>query len=176
MTDPSGQTFYFNKRTGQSQYEPPQFTTKEAQRDRSGQWYVFPAFGVCSEYSVRTGEQQVLGCYDLLESKPAVAEVQCVLQVAADGTATLVSLGHRPTGLRAHQGAPWYGLKRDATHVLAHGEQIALDDERTAVFTCQADGADVAMGYPPQQGFVPQPGGYPQQGGYPPPQGGYPGY
>ena len=45
------------------------------------------------------------------------------MQVATDGTATLVSLGSRCTGLRARYGAPSYGLRRDGPpHVLADGD------------------------------------------------------
>ena len=63
-------------------------------------WQLAPAFGVFSEYFVRNGEELTLGRFDMLEQKLTVSRAQCVVQVAADGTATLYSFGKRPTGLR----------------------------------------------------------------------------
>ena len=39
----------------------------------------------------------------------------------------MVALGDTTTGLRAREGAPWYGLKQGASHALKEGEQICLD-------------------------------------------------
>ena len=116
----------------------------------------------------------------MAEQKNTVSRQQAVVQVAPDGTATLFSLGKRPTGLRRHDNAPWYGLLKDAGHVLLDGEQIALDMDSgesfgwqgapyTAVFTCHLDRGG---GYNSPQGGYEQ--GYTQQGGYPPEDSYYP--
>tara|TARA_B110001452_G_C14945870_1_gene330848 strand:- start:27 stop:470 length:444 start_codon:yes stop_codon:yes gene_type:complete len=139
-----------------------------------------PAFGVTSEFAVRNGEEQVVGRYDMADQdeksgRMYVSRAQCLIQVAADGTATLTSIGKNPTGLRRRHGAPWYGLSRDATHVLLDGEQIALNvnqayDPYTAVYTVQVVrdemsgmGMGMGIGGYPQQGYGQQ--GYGQQGG-----------
>ena len=96
---------------------------------------------------------QVLGRVDVADQAATVSEMQCLVQVAADGTATLVSLGNRPTGLRARYGAPSYGLRKDGPpHVLVDGEEIILDVEQTAAYTCQAERTDTGVGGYPQQG------------------------
>ena len=89
----------------------------------------------------------------MADQAATVSEMQCLVQVAADGTATLVSLGNRPTGLRARYGAPSYGLRKDGPpHVLVDGEEIILDVEQTAAYTCQAERTDTGVGGYPQQG------------------------
>ena len=127
----------------------------------SGMWRLTPVSGVGSEYAMRSGEEQVLGCNDMIQPLPYVSQAQCVIQVSADGTASIVSVGDRATQMRAREGAPWYGLKMGTAHILVDGEQIALDAyDKTAVFTCQEDRAysDVDVGGFPQQ--------QQQQGGY----------
>ena len=118
--------------------------------------------------------------------KLTVSRMQCNIEVASDGIATLVSWGRGPTLWRA-AGGPWNGLVKGQTHVLADGDQVSLDwayPEGT-VFTC----VQLQGGYQ-QQDAYPQPlevpsvpqqlgqqlggYGYPQQGGYPQYQGGYP--
>ena len=151
-------------------------------------------------FTLRNGEQQVLGRYDAdhgvqtayaqndpsrlrvrdVPVNPYVSRQQCIVQVAMDGSATLCSLGKNPTGWRAHRGAPWQWLIKDQVLYLNDGFEVTLDvnhpDE--AVFTCRRDGGGMG-GYQQQQqqqqqrGYPPpQQGGYPpqQQGGYPPPQ------
>ena len=158
LVDPNGYTYYYNEQTGQSQWEPPQ-----AEVGAPLLWRIVPVAGVSTEYAVRRGEQQVLGCNDLADQKGAASEAQCVVQVAADGTATLVSLGSRCTGLRARYGAPSYGLRSDGPpHVLADGEEIILDVDhpKSSVFCVRAErGVDSAMGGYPQQGGA-QPAGW----------------
>ena len=146
--DPNGDTYYYNEQTGQSQWEPPQ-----AEAGAPVLWRLLPAAGVCTEYAVLRGQQQVLGCNDLAEQKGTVSEAQCVVQVAAEGTATLVSLGSRCTGLRARYGAPSYGLRKDGPpHVLSDGELIILDVDHpeSAVFTCMVETDSGTGGYPQQ--------------------------
>ena len=198
----SGQTYFYHEPTGISQWEPPPQTDQQVY---TGQvmWQFSPAWGLYSDYTVRSGEEQVLGRFDMVEQKNTVSRMQCVVQVAADGTASVVSLGKRPTGLRARagpdkygRGAPWYGLESDATrmnaHVLKDGEQIALDMDSgeslgyqgtpySAVFTChmvQGDQCGQQDQYGQPQGQYGQQGGYAeQQGGYMiEHQGGYGGY
>jgi hypothetical protein len=150
----SGKLYYYNQETGVSQWEPPtQGYTGPVM------WRLIPAWGVYSEYDVGMGEETVLSRFDMMEEKNTVSRMQCVVEVLADGTAYVSSLGKRPTGLRAratqdHRGlhAPWYGLLSDPTrmnaHLLKDGEQIALDMDSgesfgwqgspySAVFTCQ---------------------------------------
>lgn len=176
---PDGTTYYFNEQTGQSQWEPPQSATAQQGGGASVRLCLVPATGVYGEYFVCNGEEQVLGRHDMAEQKLTVSRAQCLVQVAADGTATVVSLGKRPTGLRRHGGAPWYGLELHATHALLDGEQIALDMDSgesfgwqgqpyTAIFTCHVDkAADYTQqgqyGANPQYGQV---GGNPQYGQY----------
>ena len=185
IDEASGATFYYNLETGQSQWEPP----TQMQQSSYGQvaWHFAPTWGVHAQYTVRNGEEQILGRFDMIEEKSTVSRMQCVVQVAADGTATIASLGKRPTGLRAREGAPWYGLEADTTrqnvHVLKHGEQIALDIDSgesfgwqgtpyTAVYTClvestQSEGR--GMEYESQQQQFEQQnqyGDFEPQGGY----------
>ena len=180
VDEASGATYYYNELTGVSQWEAPQGATSQAYGAQLLYRFV-PVAGVFGEYVVRAGEEQVLGRFDMLEEKNTVSRMQCIVQVGADGTATISSLGKRPTGLRRRHGAPWYGLSREATHVLLDGEEIALDMDSgesfgyqgkpyTAVFTCHVEQAGF-----PQQGAEPwryEHGAYEQQtqqqgGGYP---------
>ena len=158
VDEASGETYYFNEQTGQSQWEPPEAASSQGYGGPIS-WRLMPALGVCSEYTVGPGEEQVLGCSDMVAEQTMreltgqtqlVSQAQCLVQVAADGTASVVSLGERPTGLRAHGRAPWYALRKEAAHVLVDGEEIALDDGRTAVFTCQAERAGTGAGYSQQ--------------------------
>ena len=145
--DESGRVYYYNEETGQSEWELPS-------QESSGQVLLrlTPACGVLSEYTLSNGEQQVLSRFDMATQKTTVSRMQCLVHVDADGTASVVSIGKRPTGLRRHSRAPWYGLSRDATHVLKDGEEIALDMDSgesvgyqgtpySAVFTCQIESA-----------------------------------
>lgn len=105
--------------------------------------------------AVRNGEGQVLGRYDMAEQNPYVSRSQCFVHVEADGTASLVSTGKAPTAMRAPGGA-WYGIKRDYSHALKDGEQIALDSKSpgttgsfSAVYTAyvRQDGGPQPSGY-----------------------------
>ena len=208
----SGTTYYCFTQTGQCQWEWPAAQHDGRQQDSYPQQQggygaqgtaqeqsvpalcrLTPTFGVTSEYAVRNGEEQVVGRYDMVDQdgrsgRMYVSRAQCLIQVDGSGRATLTSIGKNPTGLRRRHGAPWYGLSRDATHVLLDGEQIALNvnqayDAYTAVFTVQlvrdemgsmgdmgigmgvGVGVGVGMGGYGQQGSGQQ-GGYPQPGGY----------
>ena len=76
-----------------------------------GSWRVCSTKGVC--YTVRNGEQQVLGRFDLDPQPPTVSRMKCMLQVGNDGTATMVSLGRGPTGVRENYNTPWAWLQKD---------------------------------------------------------------
>jgi len=116
-----------------------------------------------SVYAVRNGEEQILGRYDMLEPSLYVSRQQCIVQVAVDGTAVLVSTGkpwtlYRPgrepyvkdMGLlvwAGRDGRPWYGMRRSrplgddigfsGTIALEDGDEISLDmrNPESAVFT-----------------------------------------
>ena len=131
---------YYNERTGQSQWAPRHDMRAEQGYGAQHVWRVFPTAGVYSEYAVRSCEEQVLGRFDMIEQSVYVSRQQCVVRVAADGTATLLSIGKPPTLFRAHAAAPWY-VRRQSEHVLSDGEQISLDVRypESAVFTITSD-------------------------------------
>lgn len=165
--DEYGQTFYYNEQTGQSQWEPPPSIHVQQLYTPPVLWRAVPATGVCSEYAVTSCQEQVLGRADMVDQSLYVSRQQCLIQVAADGTATLVSVGKPPTLIRAHTGAPWYVLHRStpltdgigcvslgdgigyvgAQHVLSHGEQVSLDirNPEGAVFMITCDAQYVAQ-------------------------------
>lgn len=158
--DENGAQFYYNAQSGQSQWEPPQVV---AQQGHGALWRAVPTTGVHSEYAVRSGEELILGRFDMLDQSLYVSRQQCIIQVAAHGTATLISTGKAPTLYRQYSGAPWYVLRRsrplgddigyDGTHDLSDGEQICLDigNPECAIFTlfCQDEGNGVG-GYDAQ--------------------------
>lgn len=132
-------------------------------------WRLVPAAGVLSEYTLCPGEETVLGRFDMVQQSPFVSRKQCEVQIAADGSATLASIGKPSTLLRrAGQAAPWYVLRRAEDErpiplslglpvptfgpcVLSNGDQISLDchNPESAVFTivCQDEGAASGGGY-----------------------------
>jgi hypothetical protein len=150
----SGETYYCDEQTGQCQWEPPQATT--AQGSYRGQvvqevvWRLVPTTGVYSEYAVRNGEEQVLGRADMAEPSRHVSERQCIVQVAADGSAELISVGDLCTLVRPRDGAPWKRIATFGTRDLADGKQISLnrEDPEGAIFTirCQEESADMGGG------------------------------
>ena len=82
---------------------------------------------MCNEYTVRNGHEQVLGRYDMITQNPYISRAQCLMRVV-DGAASLVSLGKDPTALRA-PGGKWSNLRKGQAHILADGEEIALDSK-----------------------------------------------
>lgn len=123
--DTSGSLFYFNEHTGESQWFPPQGYGAQVV------WRVVPGSGVdpLTEHTIRNGEEQVLGRWDMLQQSVYISRMQCIVQVAADGTATLVSTGKPPTAVRLPNDASWYNiwLSNGERKTLVNGEQIALD-------------------------------------------------
>ena len=145
----SGQTYFYNPETGQSQWEPPsQWDPPQAaaaQRSFRAEvlWWVAPTVGSltagATEYVLGNGEEQILGRYDMAMENPYISRAQCLVRVAADGTASLDSLGKPPTAIRAPGGA-WHLLRRGETYKMADGDQLALDSKNpegtfSAVFT-----------------------------------------
>ena len=139
----SGVTYYTNVQTGQSQWEPPQVATPRQAFASQVVWRAVPSPGVSAQYEIRNGEEKTLGRYDMFDQNPFVSRLQCVIAVAADGSATCMSIGKPQTLVRAQNGAPWTPLVANEPHVLSSGEQIGLYSENPdgAFFTimCEAD-------------------------------------
>jgi len=178
----SGQTYWYNQQTGQSQWEAPQgmggqqgYVVPTQGYGVQAAWSISPGNGVYPTYTVRSGEQQVLGRYDMAQQSEYVSRSQCSIQVGPDGTATLISMGKPPTAVRSQYGAPWNYIQRDQRHVLQNGDQVSLDSNNPegAFFTCQMEGSGQQGGYGQQQGGYQQQGYGQQQGGYGQQQGGY---
>lgn len=180
----SGETYYYNGETGQSQWQSPLPNSApllwrvdgvrgverfpgdtDAVRmikmldEDDWEWeddYELP-------YNLRNGEEQMLGRRNMIYSKLTVSRVQAVVQVASDGTATLESRGKGPTLWRERGDPLWWALQRGERAPLADGDEMSLDvnDPEAAVFTCWRERA-----VQPQDGYLSQwENSYPQQGG-----------
>ena len=90
-----------------------------------------------------SGDEQIIGRFDMVQQDVYVSRAQCKLQVAADGTAFLTSLGKPPTLVRGNEGGPWYGLGKDETHVLTDGTEICLTGKSPNILASQAVQQDV---------------------------------
>jgi len=172
----SGQTYYYNEVTGHSQWEPPQAVTAQTTHGAHIHWAVVPVTGVLNQYTVRRGEHQVLGRYDMASQNPYISEFKCVVRVdATSGTATLVALGDAPIAVCKPEKGLWFDLRKKQTHVLSDGERIALDGKNPegiygAIFAVysQPDEYGYAVqqdGWGQQAGCGEQ-GGWEQQGGW----------
>lgn len=163
IDEESGDTYYYNELTGQSQWEPPQVTGTQNCQVRwrvegvTDSYYSALDPEMRHRYSLGIDEEQVLSRWNLLEEKLTVSRKQCIVKIIADGTATLVSEGKAPT-LWRQPGGPWNPLPAGDQVTLSDGDQVSIDcdDPEGAVFTCQEESAV-------QQGDVQ--GGY-QQDGY----------
>lgn len=111
-------------------------------------------------YTVRVGDEHVLGRYNMMMPEIHVSRVQCIVQVAPDGTPYLYSCGKPATGCRQGPGAPWFWVQKGQSQALASGSQISLDvsNPEAAVFTCEIGNQGGAYG---QQGGQQQPGQLP---------------
>ena len=89
-------------------------------------------------YTVRNGEQQVLGRSDG-PMPDTVSRQQCIITIGNDGTGTVTSMGRGPTGVRENYMTPWAWLQKDQRKVIADGTMISLDvnNPEGHVFTCQ---------------------------------------
>jgi len=132
--------------------EPPQQTAGQAERAQLV-WRVASIHGwgprFAGKYKVRPGEEAVLGRYDMFGSvptRPWVSRKQCLVHVADDGMAVLVSRGKPPTGWRSRdtmrEGGPWAWLMYDEVAYLSDGDQVSLDyqDPEGTVLTCTLEG------------------------------------
>jgi len=172
VVDPqSGQTYYYNEQTGGSQWEPPQYASTFGAQDYGTQLLVrvVPTVGViCNgrpeamqvEYTVRNGQEQVLGRYDMAIQNPYISRAHCFIRVAEDGVATVSATGKLATAVR-QPGYDWQKVRPDQTHLLVNGHEIALDPKapENAVFTVYLEDGQ-------QHGYVPQGGYYVDEYGY----------
>ena len=128
-------------------------------------WRVVGVSGFTGSYTIRPLEQQSMGRYDMQIGSPYVSRMQCAIQVSADGSAILQSIGKRTTGWR-QPGGYWSWIQKDQMVPLTSGDQVCLDQSNPegAVFACeQGGGGQQQGGYGQQQGQ--QQSGYGQQQG-----------
>jgi len=143
-----GATYYYNEQTGQSQWEPPQSSsTQQQDSDAQVVWRMALTSGwgpkFAGKYTLRAGEEEALGRYDMFLHKPTrpwVSRKQCLVQIAPDGSATLESNGKAPT-LWCEPGGPWNVLIQGEKVLLADGDKVSLDynDPDGTVFMCQQE-------------------------------------
>ena len=163
MQQPYGQQPYGqqpSQQQSQQQYGPPQqdddatrdsaplayglpVTWKLAGTETPGSRNKSPGPTLDGSYSIGNGEQQVLGRYDMAQTRgrPAyyVSRQQCLIEVAPDGQAILTSIGKPPTGWRPGPEQPWRWVrKKSKPVVLNSGAQLSLNkyEEYGAIFTC----------------------------------------
>ena len=125
-------------------------------------WRVVGVNGFTGSYTIKPLEQQSCGRYDMQIGSPYVSRMQCTIQVSADGSATLQSIGKRTTGWRK-PGGYWTWVQKNERVPLTSGDQVALDQSNpeASVFACEQGGAgQQAGGFGQQQGY-----GQQQQGG-----------
>ena len=160
----SGQTYYYNEQTGQSQWEPPQTALQHPTGTNQVLWRVAGSAGIINRmdrrYNLRRHDEQVLSRYNMLKQKLTVSRKQCLVSCLADGTATLTSIGRGPT-LWRERGGPWCSVQKGEGLTLTDGDGIALDcnNPEGAAFECLAKRV-VQQG----QGGYPQGSRYAQQG------------
>ena len=160
----SGQTYYYNEQTGQSQWEPPQTVWQHPAGTNQVLWRVAGSAGIINRmdrrYNLRRHDEQVLSRYNMLKQKLTVSRKQCLVSCLADGTATLTSIGRGPT-LWRERGGPWCSVQKGEGLTLTDGDGIALDcnNPEGAAFECLAKRV-VQQG----QGGYPQGSRYAQQG------------
>ena len=154
----SGQTYYYNEQTGQSQWEPPEAAWQHPHGTNQVLWRVAGSSGSHSRYNLRKHDVQVLSRYNMLKQRLTVSRKQCLVSCLADGTATLSSIGRAPTLWRERDG-PWCSVGKGEKLTLTDGDCIALDcnSPEGATFECQQKGPG-----PVQTRY--QQGGYAQQG------------
>ena len=75
-------------------------------------------------YMLRNGDEWVLSRWNMLQPVNTVSRVQCIVQILADGTPSLISSGKGPTGVR-RAGGPWSPLYKGQRHVLSNGDQVS---------------------------------------------------
>jgi hypothetical protein len=161
----SGATYYYHEATGQRQWEPPEAAPARGGAGERVVWKVKstkgwgPRFG--GVYKVASGEEEVLGRYDMFLDKPWrpwVSRKQCLVRVSADGTPSVVSVGKPLTGWRPRGAYDWEWLGKGEARELAEGDEISLDynEPEGTVFTCEPifehTAADARTGYTEPRG------------------------
>ena len=132
VDEASGETFYYNEQTGQSQWAAP--LTEPA---RSSSWHLVPVVGTHSPIQLHSGEEQIIGRFDMAEQDVYVSRAQCAVRVSADGSLQVTSLGKPPTLVRANGGL-WAGVRKDEARMLADGTEICLTGKALSLLACQA--------------------------------------
>uniref|UniRef100_A0A7S4I4G1 WW domain-containing protein n=1 Tax=Prymnesium polylepis TaxID=72548 RepID=A0A7S4I4G1_9EUKA len=190
----SGQVYYSNPQTGESQWEPPPAaqTSNDCawdQHDPGGAlWRLVPHAGVTGfsgdgtieraivaehgraavelPYSLRAGDSRVLSRWNMVEQALTVSRVQSIVRILPDGTATLVSKGRGPTLWRAGKSTSSNALY--PWYPLKEDETIVLGDEDLISLDCNnpedAVFSCLAESVSLQQGDSSKQGLYEQQG------------
>jgi hypothetical protein len=156
----------------QSQWEPPQVATARQAPGAQAVWRFAGLSGVAGfdftqddphyrtwglharstknalPYTLRSGDEQVLSRWNMVNQKLTVSRRQCTVRCHGDGVATLTSEGKGPTVWRENGGA-WIALQKGDRVTLSDGDSIGLDfnDPDAAVFVCQLEGA-MQLPYP----------------------------
>lgn len=152
----SGQPYYFNEQTGQSQWEAP---AAQGYYGGAQGWTV--CFNMeCTMLSV--GEQRTYGRYDMpcqgrTETSKRVSRQQFVISVGGDGAASLMSIGKPPTGWRSGPYDQWIWLSAGQSQPLTSGNQISMDkgDPESCVLDLQQGGGPANAVYGQQQNLLP---------------------
>lgn len=148
----SGQTYYYNEQTGESQWEPPQAAANHAWSHPHGSktvlWRMVGSSGTRSRYNLRKHDVRVLSRYDMLKRSLFVSRKQCLVSCLADGTAKLTSVGKPPTLWRERSG-PWCLVGRGESLFLTDGDQVSLDVNNPdgTTFTCEEKSARQQGGF-----------------------------
>jgi len=170
LDEANGHTYYYHEPTGRSQWEPPQIETRPHGAAPVA-WRLSGTAGVTGfidrhshfeqddyalPYKLRSGDEQVLSRFHMVEQKLTVSRKQAIVQVHGDGSAALTSLGRGPTLWRT-LGGPWVALQAGDGLFVSNGDEVSLDcnDPDAAVFTCEDANAMQQVGYPQQQGGQP---------------------
>lgn len=105
------------------------------------------------EYHIEPGESRNLGREDLgtyAYQSPNVDEVQCILQVAEDGSAVYAyAQGRTPTGWRTRPDEPWRWMQPGESTTLQSGWKVSLDcnNPESAVYKMEKAGRFLVEDY-----------------------------
>jgi len=95
-----------------------------------------PTVGVHGEYTIKCGDDHVLGRYDMLRQNAYISRVSGLVKVENDGTTHVTAMGKLAMVVRP-PGGTWSVLSMRQTHVLTDGTQISLkaNEPEDAIFT-----------------------------------------
>jgi len=153
----------------------PLDTTSPEQQQEMARYKYLP-------YTVGSGEDIILGRWNMKIIRQTVSREQCRVLVDPDGTAVLIARGKGQTLWKSRDDTRmgWNALYRGEEHILSDGDLISINwnDPEAAVFRCNvgyAEAQQQEQGYAQQQqGGAQQSYGqeaYGQQQGYPQQQG-----